>query len=250
MKFQVLSDLHLEFPDPFDVLPVAENLIIAGDITTFKKLNTGQSQRFLSLIEPFKKVYYVPGNHEFYHSDLEDVYALLNCPSDKLRILHRRGENLFENMNIFGCTLWTDYMYDSEMMKRCSAYMNDNRLIRKNGLIATPQDLQAEHRLDLIALKHHLDMCRHNLEDTIVVTHHLPSYSSIDPRYKNSPINAAFASDLDYLIEEYRDVIRIWIHGHTHSSLDYKLHDTRILCNPKGYGDENPNFNPLLTIEV
>jgi hypothetical protein len=38
------------------------------------------------------------------------------------------------------------------------------------------------------------------------------------------------------------------VHGHTHSPFDYQVGATRIVCNPKGYSGENPNFDPALTI--
>ena len=48
----------------------------------------------------------------------------------------------------------------------------------------------------------------------------------------------AFASNLDALIEERRPAL--WVHGHTHTSFDYEFAGgTRVICNPKGYGNEN-----------
>jgi predicted phosphodiesterase len=87
---------------------------------------------------------------------------------------------------------------------------------------------------------------------TVVVTHHLPSIQSVSERYKDSDLSACFASNLDYLFGEKVDV---WIHGHTHDSLDYTVCGTRVICNPRGYerygsGPENYDFNPELTIEI
>jgi hypothetical protein len=42
----------------------------------------------------------------------------------------------------------------------------------------------------------------------------------------------------------------LFVHGHTHCSFDYRVGQTRVLCNPHGYGDENPDFNPSLIVEV
>ncbi len=40
-------------------------------------------------------------------------------------------------------------------------------------------------------------------------------------------------------------------HGHIHSSSDYKIGNTRVVCNPKGYSVElNKNFKPNLVLEV
>jgi len=45
--------------------------------------------------------------------------------------------------------------------------------------------------------------------------------------------SAAFASDLDSLIRASR--IPLWIHGHTHYNVDYKIGATRIYSNQRGY---------------
>jgi hypothetical protein len=41
-----------------------------------------------------------------------------------------------------------------------------------------------------------------------------------------------FASDLDHLV---RAPVALWVHGHTHESLDYTVNGTRVFCNPRGY---------------
>ena len=42
----------------------------------------------------------------------------------------------------------------------------------------------------------------------------------------------------------------VWVHGHVHHSVGYVLGETQVLCNPRGYADENPAFDPALVIEV
>jgi Icc-related predicted phosphoesterase len=70
------------------------------------------------------------------------------------------------------------------------------------------------------------------------------------PRYANDPLNPAFASRLESLIEEYQPAL--WIHGHTHDPCDYELFRTRIVCNPRGYPGEHGHagFKPDLTVVV
>jgi predicted phosphodiesterase len=44
---------------------------------------------------------------------------------------------------------------------------------------------------------------------------------------------------------------RLWIHGHTHWAFDYKIGETRVLANPRGYPHETTHgFNPKLIVEV
>jgi hypothetical protein len=84
---------------------------------------------------------------------------------------------------------------------------------------------------------------------TVVVTHHLPHRQSIHPKYAGTRFNPCFASDLDHLV---RAPVVLWVHGHTHESLDYVVNGTRVVCNPRGYfpSDPNPSFDPLGMVEL
>lgn len=83
-----------------------------------------------------------------------------------------------------------------------------------------------------------------------MITHHAPSFRSVSPRFAGSPLNGGFVSDLDGFIASHP--IRIWIHGHTHDSFDYRIGATRILANPFGYPGRirNPMFDPGMVVEV
>ncbi|TSE13470.1 hypothetical protein C1D09_003815 [Mesorhizobium intechi] len=82
----------------------------------------------------------------------------------------------------------------------------------------------------------------------IAATHHLPHAKSIPSRFEGDLLNAAFASDLSEVIESGRPAL--WVHGHTHDSCDYKVGSTRIICNPRGYEDENGAFDPALVVRM
>lgn len=68
-------------------------------------------------------------------------------------------------------------------------------------------------------------------------------------------MSAAFASDLDAMVSK----ADLWVHGHIHDSMDYRLGKARVVCNPLGYPlsdsdgawfRENPMYDPNLVIEV
>jgi Icc-related predicted phosphoesterase len=86
-------------------------------------------------------------------------------------------------------------------------------------------------------------------EPTVVVTHHLPHRRSVHPKYEGDSLNPAFVSNLDHIV---RTPVSLWIHGHTHESMDYVVNGTRVVCNPRGYlpGEPNPHFDPALVIEL
>jgi hypothetical protein len=78
---------------------------------------------------------------------------------------------------------------------------------------------------------------------TVVMTHYLPSFDSVSPRFVGNTSNAIFASELDALIMQHE--IALWVHGHTHSNLHYTLNGTPVVCNARGYHDNrmlNPDF--------
>src|SRR5690606_859556 len=87
---------------------------------------------------------------------------------------------------------------------------------------------------------------------TVVITHHAPSLQSIHARFAGSLFNPAFVSDAEWLLKGGR--VRLWIHGHTHDSYDYRVSGTRVLCNARGYVKEgkveNARFDPKLMVEV
>jgi hypothetical protein len=94
----------------------------------------------------------------------------------------------------------------------------------------------------------------------VVVTHYLPSYQSVNARWKDSDINCAFVGNCEDILSDPW-APELWIHGHTHDSCDYVYpHDcadyatnsTRVVCNPYGYKDYevNKNFIPDLIVEI
>jgi hypothetical protein len=69
-------------------------------------------------------------------------------------------------------------------------------------------------------------------------------------QFINDPLTAAYASNLEPMIERFQ--LHLWVHGHLHNSTDCKIGLTRVVCNPRGYAPSalNPQFDPELVIEV
>lgn len=84
----------------------------------------------------------------------------------------------------------------------------------------------------------------------MVVTHHAPSLRSVAPEYRTDPVSSAFASDLEDLVTS--SGASLWIHGHTHFVVDYRLGKTRVISNPRGYvpNDIADGFQPDLVVEM
>jgi hypothetical protein len=160
-------------------------------------------------------------------------------------------------VRVIAATLWTDFaLFGAEtqvrMMDAAHRAMNDFQMIdimdslHKEQRPLAPSDCLRLHRES----RHYIEseLARPFDGVTIVMTHHAPSRSSVPKNWWGDPINAAYASDLDALIEETRP--HLWVHGHIHSSADYRIGATRVVCNPRGYfpSQLNPDFDSALVI--
>jgi Icc-related predicted phosphoesterase len=265
MKFALASDLHLEFgvislhnTENADVLILSGDICVARDVLFRDTYNIrGENDKsnkihtfFQECCERFPNVIYVLGNHEHYHGDfIKSIRTLRDNLSylDNLHILEKEFIDL-DGVVFFGGTLWTNM--NNECPKTLSAirvYMNDFRIIKNSsnlldnyGSIGNlkPEDVVAEHKATLKQLSDAIDS-RPN-DNFIVVGHHAPSRLSTNPKYADQVIvNGAYSSDLSEFILD-RPQIKVWTHGHTHSFFDYFIGDTRIICNPRGYIDYEP----------
>jgi predicted phosphodiesterase len=250
-RFRVFSDLHLEFSDWDPPPAAAEAILLAGDIGVGTQGLEWARRNF-----PEKPVVYVPGNHEFYGAELPDTLDALREEAKSLGVHFLDGDEcVIEGTRFLGTTLWTDYaLYGSEdadldrAMTDAEIEMNDFRMITwARGERLTPRLVREIHRTNVEWLTERLAQAFAG--PTVVITHHLPHRLSIHPKYEGTRFNPCFASDLDHLV---RAPVSLWVHGHTHESLDYEVNGTRVFCNPRGYLPEEPNlsFNPQGTVEL
>lgn len=249
--FQVVSDIHGEFENSSffargNINPNADALILAGDITTSRRL-----ELFEDLALP---TFYVLGNHEYYFRKFkgtEEFYdASLATINKHVRVL-RNTVAYFQGVRVIGSTLWTNFwaptgIYEAreDQAANCVRNMGDFSVI--SGLNVNLY-LQ-EHRKALKFIVNQL--AEPYAGPTIVLTHHAPSFRSNGGKYKDSKISGGFCSSLDGVIESFQP--DFWIHGHTHESANYFIGRTRVITNPRGYFpfDLNPDFDPMLTIKV
>jgi predicted phosphodiesterase len=248
MNILVYSDLHLEF-GPFD--PPATNadvVVLAGDIASDCKGLQWARRVFGNL-----PIVYVLGNHEFYGEETEELTQSARSVAKKFDIhLLECDSAVIGGVRFLGTTLWTDFEVDSgitpdEAMRYADQGMSDFRVIRYRSDRLSANDTRKFHIAARAWLQSQLAIP--HLGKTVVVTHHLPHTNSIDKQYSNHPLNAAFVSHMPQLV---RAPVDLWIHGHTHSSCDYTVAGTRVVCNPRGYYpyELNQDFDPKLLINV
>lgn len=265
MKLHLVSDLHLDFM-PAD-LPGGEVLLIAGDLAEARHIARDYDSKYTPPYAPlegfyryrdflevecakYSRVFYVMGNHEHYGGRFDKTYAMLkNILPENVTILE--NELVEHNGYVFmGATLWTD-LNKSDPITAMSVkdYMNDYRIVTNfyasKGIYAklTPEFTAYTHRKTVEYFAEQLKQTAD--KQFIVVTHHAPSYMSIHERYKDQyHVNGGYASDLSNFILDNPN-IKIWVHGHMHTPFDYKIGETRVLCNPRGYPNERRDFKVL-----
>ena len=253
MRLNVLSDLHLSRGELAIPDNDADVVVLAGDIARPR-----EAVDWASRID--KPVLFVPGNHEFYGSTIRGTIAELErlCEGTGIRILDD-GEALIEGVRFLGTTLWTDFNLFGGGERRAAAMAEAQRRMRDFLAIRAGEATEAPFTpADSAALfAVHRAWLAGRLQEpfagpTVVITHHAPSRASIHARFQDSPLNACFVSDAADLVRGSR--ARLWIHGHTHDSFDYRLDGTRVVCNPRGYAtegvDENPRFDANLVVDI
>lgn len=232
----MISDLHMEFGGGMVVTFQEDDkdtiLVLAGDIN----VGTGATDFIDALLLRFKEVIYVLGNHEFYHNDMDKIRNWWRA-AEKYRYNFYVLDNAVydqHDLRVIGTTLWTA-AFDKELEAR----LNDFHVIFKDS-----GRLRIDYTRELYLCN--VQFLVDNLEvpfdgATVVVTHHAPVERCVVPRFEGNWLNPLFHNELDWLIKKYD--IDAWIHGHMHDTFQFNHFGTEIICNPKGYKDENPAFD-------
>ncbi len=240
MRIQYCSDLHLEFEQnrkyiknhPLSVS--GEILILAGDIIPLH--DEFFNNPFFSFIsDNYKKVFWIPGNHEFYYKDINEYSKSFNIElRSNINIVHNIDVQ-YENINFIFSTLWSKISINNEKIIEQS--VADFDCISKNNRKLKSADFNKLHDESLDFIKQSLD---NNKTKTVVVTHHLPSYLCNSPAHNNSPINEAFCVDLTEYIE--KSDANFWLYGHSHfNQKPLYIGNTILLTNQLGYVHSNEN---------
>ena len=235
MKFSLISDMHVDFPQPKTPYDKLEKIVVvAGD--------TSNGLEGLKFLQKMKNKGFIvlacPGNHENYanitqHRDILETEARFReeypaeVEIDGVSFILKTGWYQVQDEY-----LWQGYMNDSKRMVVDAVTMN-----------------QLAHR-DAVNIRKVLESWRDYQKKGVVVTHMAPCLESLNPRFAGHYSNDWYWSPLlRELLVEYKDQILVWCHGHTHSSADVVVEGVRVVCNPRGYPGENPEWEPL-TINI
>lgn len=251
MRIRVLSDIHLEFRAYVPPEVEADVVVLAGDIGVGTHGLAWARESF-----PESRIVYVIGNHECYGRELPAFHRRAR------EVAESHGIDLLEcnavtigDVRFLGATLWTDYAlrgHVEDSMIDASAMLSDHRQIKVRDAHEPmprwirPHDMAAMHATTLAWLAN--EFARGNAERTVVVTHHAIGRESLAPQHRTDSLSPAFASPLDTFVAE--SGVPVWIHGHTHWSTDYRLGETRVVSNQRGYSREETGFRPDFVVET
>jgi len=236
---QYASDLHLEFPANKDFLklhplqPLGDVLVLAGDIVPFAILNKHQDF-FSYLADNFRTIYWLPGNHEYYHFDMADKSGVLKESIRSNVFLVNNTSVVHEKEKLIFSTLWSKISPGYQWQIERS--LNDFYAIKYKGHRFSADLYNHMHAESLAFIQNGLKV--ENEEQVAVFTHHCPTLLNYPEQYKGDVLNEAFATELHDLIESSE--IASWVYGHHHTNTPgFAIGNTRLITNQLGYVHRN-----------
>ena len=254
MRLQIISDLHIDVVGGFapSLAGGVDAVIVAGDVQE----GVAKGLAFLRQQIPRPTpIVFVLGNHEFYgHFIIGERAAAIEAAREHDITVLDDATAVIGGVRFGGATLWTDFCLNGEGAQAIDMAISRDRMndYRRIGLQKlpwqrfTPQESLKLHRVSRAFIWQELE--KRFDGPTVVVTHHAPHVGSIHTRFSRASINPAYVSDQTAIIERFQPAM--WVHGHVHNSFGYRVGETRIVANPRGYGDENAAFDPWLVVEL
>jgi len=226
--------------------PVGDILILAGDILPFG-LHKTQTAFIDDIADQFEMVYWIPGNHEYYEYDLATVAdPLLEKLRSNVWLVNNQVID-YKKISFICSTLWSKVEVINALDVQRS--ISDFFSIQWQGKRFTTEQFNQLHNQSVSFLEKAFN--EKNTDKSIVITHHVPTLHQYPKKYKNSPLNGAFVTELYDLIHD--SGADYWIYGHHHFNIpEFKIGATTMLTNQLGYVHHNEHykFNGKAVIEV
>lgn len=256
LRIWPISDLHLTKREgwPAGQIPQADVAVVAGDVTE----GLVEAVSWLGQhIRPHMRVVFIAGNHEFWGTVLGRVLEQGRIAAGIVGVdLLDCDAVVIDGVKFVGATLWTDYalfgeLYRTSCEQQARFSMADHDRIgwqTQPWRRFRPEDARMLHGHAVSGLSHLMRQPHDG--PTVIVTHHAPHPLSLAKDQRAQLISAAYASDMTLLIEAWR--AELWVHGHTHHAVDYRVAGTRILSNPRGYPIERASMGSdlMMVVEV
>ncbi len=252
MKIQYCSDLHLEFRENMEFLkknpiqPIGEVLLLSGDIVLFTLM--GKHGDFFDYVsDHFETVYWVPGNHEYYHTDLAEKRGTLFEKIKSNVFIVNNQVVQHQNVKFIFSTLWTKI--SPEYQWNIQQQVSDFHVIKYQGEPFTPDQYNQLHEESKQFIMQKAE--QEFTGKTLVVTHHVPTFLHYPEKYKGDVLNEAFAVELHDFINNSN--IDYWLFGHHHINIpEFNIGKTKMINNQLGYVKyrEHLSFKRNVVIDI
>lgn len=256
MRIWQINDLHLERDEvragaTFGPVPDADVAVVVGDLSDFVEDNIDWCAK---VVRPKMPVVYVPGNHDMYGKCIwQDVDELREYAARRGVIFLENATAVVAGIRFVGGLLWSNYELWAdpnaddfskivEDRLEASRDKSDYKRIladKAGGRLMTPWDSRRRHQETISFLKE--ELAKPFAGETVVATHFPAHIGSLQPQYVGDPDQPRYLSDHAALIEETQPAL--WLHGHTHHAVSYKVGRTLVSNNPRGYRHEDTGFD-------
>jgi predicted phosphohydrolase len=234
---QYISDIHLEGRVNVPQIPVlSNNLVVAGDIGDPFKNNYNDFMSKCS--DNYENTFIISGNHEYWNDGI-----CMTIVNQKIENIVSRYQNVHWLKNrivetsdtvFIGAVLWSNIII-KQLANRGDAL----NITYADGPIGESQ-LNLLHKYDVDWLNSTINEIQ-NDKKLIVVTHHLPTYDLIHPKFQTfrwSGVLDRYASHNDRMI---KPPVTAWLCGHSHHNMQIIKNGVYLGVNAMGYqGREAP----------
>lgn len=222
MKFQYISDLHLQKGNHPSITSEAPYLILAGNLGfPFKN----HYIEFLEQVSSqFEKIFLVMGNIEYYGNSFASVRRRIGEIITRFKniiFLDNTVYDVADNISIYGTTLWSDLQGDMEAFRFClEDYCNIPAF--------APEHSKNLHRIARKTFQTFLDRYPPS-HKWIVISHFIPHKTLLDPKLQDHPMGTAHGSDVEEFM--HQNVVAV-VYGHSETATATSKYYTNPLVDP------------------
>ena len=243
MKLTWLTDIHLNFLDQKQrnnfyqkiVQTHSDAILLTGDIAEAPTIVSIMKEMSDAIKQP---IYFVLGNHDYYHAKVEDVRNEMKNLTETYNLLHwlpaSGPQRLDQDTILLGQDGWADGRlgdyYNSRLTLNDTKFIIDllhQAIIGKNQLLDKMQQL-ADH--DAKQLEYNLKQALQQHPKKIIVLTHIPPFKEVcfhkgkicDDNYLPYFSSKATGDILMKIAQENPTIEFLTLAGHTHSDSTYK----------------------------
>lgn len=223
MRVHSVSDLHCDNWELLNHPMATPALKVSGDILIINgDISDGELEKHLSkltrhYVNAGLPVLYVPGNHDYYYTDINDGSKAMRQACANAGVVLLNGDAFVkEGVRFFGTTLWAAFDLEEHsqamQMNMSKVLVADYKYIR--GL--SPQHTWHLHHQARLQIERQGHDALENDQQFVLVSHHAPLHECIPEKFATNPISGAYASDLANLLKAAN--VHTAVFGHMHGT--------------------------------